>query len=172
MLCRYCNGTHCLYSVCDPNSLLYCPDDLFSGDLARIAKAISALVNQPRNNFKLFCNGQNLYPSALTVELRKRIELFLVQDPFIMKLKNALHTSWSLVYDLNRQSAIDNEDLTNAFVLQDCSFIIQLFPDGKVAVKLIDLDTKPDYKIPIYLKEVNEGKKLLISQVKDQQQAK
>lgn len=98
--------------------------------------------------------------------------MFLMQDPFIMKLKNALHASWSQVYDLGRRSVTENEDLMNAFVLQDCSFIVQLFPDDKMAVKLIDLDMKPDYKLPIYFKEVEEGKRLLIRHAKDQRRGR
>ena len=43
------------------NTSNYCPLDLFSGDEQRMKIAISNLINNPQNNFKLFKNGSCCY---------------------------------------------------------------------------------------------------------------
>jgi hypothetical protein len=43
----------------------YCPLDLYSGEPARVAKALWAMADSPQNNFRLFVDGNLAYASEL-----------------------------------------------------------------------------------------------------------
>lgn len=43
----------------------YCPLDLFSGNLARVKKAVFDLYDNPHNRFKIFKNGQLIYTEKI-----------------------------------------------------------------------------------------------------------
>ncbi|XP_068228316.1 uncharacterized protein [Palaemon carinicauda] len=58
-LCRYCVKQFIKVGKdADPVTSCYCPLDLFSGNLARMRKAVDGLLKSPQNNFKVFVDGE------------------------------------------------------------------------------------------------------------------
>jgi hypothetical protein len=60
--CRYC-AQKALKSYSPVSS--YCPLDLYSKNSVRITRAITALVDSPQNNFRVFLNGMPIFTQEL-----------------------------------------------------------------------------------------------------------
>ncbi len=65
-LCHRCLKQHAkVFRGEIDNISAYCPLDLFSGDLARMKRALFDLYENPNNRFKLFRNGRTIYTESI-----------------------------------------------------------------------------------------------------------
>ena len=65
-LCHRCLKQHAkVFRGEIDNISAYCPLDLFSGDRARMKRAIFDLYENPNNRFKLFLDGRTVYTESI-----------------------------------------------------------------------------------------------------------
>jgi hypothetical protein len=137
----------------------YCPSDLFSQDQSRILKALRALYQLPRNNFKIFCRRKK--PTIQDVSKFLEISsVVLANDKFLSRLSLALLDLWSLP----SPSCESDNLLLVAACLRDCSFILGIdCVSEKYLIRMIDYDGKKWENLERYKSERSEIQSIIKS---------
>ncbi|CAH1112731.1 unnamed protein product [Psylliodes chrysocephalus] len=64
----------------------YCPEDLFSGNEARMVRAIKSLIEVPQNNFRIFKNGNLVYGDNLKAGFSNVVQSIFASKESLDKL--------------------------------------------------------------------------------------
>jgi Inositol-pentakisphosphate 2-kinase len=87
--CRYCMHQKLKKRCSD-----YCPLDLCSADVARVRRALDALVRSPQNNFRVYCDGELIYGDRCTPPLddalRRDARIDVTLDALLTRLANEI----------------------------------------------------------------------------------
>ncbi|XP_031622852.1 inositol-pentakisphosphate 2-kinase [Contarinia nasturtii] len=168
--CRYCAMQHQKVNGRNVKRLSkYCPLDLFSGDKARMKKAISGLIESPQNNFRVFCNGHLIY-SDINQEhdLQSILSPYFgnnnlnIENDFISLLVNILLHDFDEMLN-KRSSEVNKSEEPISFLEtteQQCTAITSShLPNRSILKRVLDLQLLAKKTIPYiaqkYLDDAN-----------------
>lgn len=161
ILCRFCNHNYAGTRYED-NGTRYCPSLLFSRDPALVRLAILGLCQNPRNNFRLFNNGQLAPASSLEESLLQQTVDYICNGPLIKELSRCLDEVWEKIL---LSTSYTDGDLMRAVILRDCSIILHdlhVCADfSRICANIIDFDPKPGVQHGKYEKEIAELRRLV-----------
>lgn len=139
----------------------YCPSDIFSNDSALMRRAIEGLCHEPKNNFKAFLGASPVPPQSVPPKVLECICKILLQDPLLGLLDNAMKVLLRKALVTTGNVRQLGRILKVIAVLRDCSVMFgfnaaHLMDENlreSYEIHLIDIDEKPDEKLPQYFKE-------------------
>lgn len=163
--CYYCMKQYLKMEENQINSISnYCPLDLYSGNKGRMFKAISNLINNPQNNFKLFKNGSICFNENSTLPNLKLIleeicafngsvSLFIEFIIQVLLVNDTTHTIEA--YDGENTIAFEEFNCKNK--TEVCNTLSELHSDC-ILYKMLDLQKlgvnfNPKYDNEIYEKD-------------------
>ena len=153
-LCNFCVKQNYLSKTGKDGGLksIYCPLDLFSGNLTRMESALESLMDIPKNNLRLFMNGALLHDenSTKTADCDNMLkEIFKGKSSFCRALVKMLTTaSSSGELKLNGLNQEETESKRKADIISkrsklSCQEVSEPLPRNCVLDRILRLQTCP-----------------------------
>lgn len=160
ILCRFCSHNYTGPGF-ESNDIRYCPSLLFSRDPVLVRHAIIGLCQNPRNNFRLFNDGQLAPISSLEESLLQQTVDYICSDLLVEELARRLDETWEKIL---LSASYSDGDLMRAVILRDCSIILHGLHTctdlARVRANIIDFDPKPGVRHGKYAGEITELRRL------------
>lgn len=135
----------------------YCPKDLFSGDEYKMKKAISALIADPQNNFRIFKNGRIVYDENKTENEVDPIleELF---DDHVENREEMINEFVHMIYKcLTKPMATKTKCTAQAFCVWDLALHGRDLPKGCVLEKILSAQMIDMEGVSFYKNLINDN---------------